>query len=177
MALMHVEKKRTTGADVSRSWRRLFTAFDLFRTRFTESFGRNMKTTHLLAALIAATLPLTAVLAEDTAKTETTDQKQEQSSDTTGMKGMDMGQMMSNSKDQDAELDKLVAEMNSASADKKLDAIAAVLTKLVEQRKAMHEQMQKMMSANDKEGMGMRFLQKESRSEVAFRNSPFRSSL
>jgi hypothetical protein len=93
------------------------------------------------------------------------------------MKGMDMGQMMSNSKDQDAELDKLVAEMNSASADKKLDAIAAVLTKLVEQRKAMHEQMQKMMSANDKEGMGMRFLQKESRSEVAFRNSPFRSSL
>ena len=64
-----------------------------------------MKTTHLLAALVAATLPLT-VLAEDTAKTETT-----------GMKGMDMGQMMSNSKDQDAELDKLVAEMNSASAE------------------------------------------------------------
>ena len=116
-----------------------------------------MKTTHLLAALIAATLPLTAVLAEDTAKTETTDQKQEQSSDSTGMKGMDMdmGQMMSNSKDQDVEIDKLIAEMNSASADKKLDAIAAVLTKLVEQRKAMHEQMQKMMSANDKEGMGM----------------------
>jgi hypothetical protein len=113
-----------------------------------------MKTTHLLAALVAATLPLT-VLAEDTAKTETTDQNQEQSSETTGMKGMDMGQMMSNSKDQDAELDKLVAEMNSASADKKLDAIAAVLTKLVEQRKAMHDQMQKMMSANDKEGMSM----------------------
>ena len=113
-----------------------------------------MKTTHVLAALVAATLPLT-VLAEDTAKTETTEQNQEQSSETTGMKGMDMGQMMSNSKDQDAELDKLVAEMNSASADKKLDAIAAVLTKLVEQRKAMHEQMQKMMSANDKEGMGM----------------------
>ena len=73
------------------------------------------------------------------------------------MKGMDMGQMihMSNCKDQDAELDKLVAEMNSAPADKKLDAVAAVLTKLVEQRKALHEQMQKMMSANDKEGMGM----------------------
>jgi hypothetical protein len=105
-----------------------------------------MKTTHLLAALVAATLPLT-VLAEDTAKTETT-----------GMKGMDMGQMMSNSKHQDAELDKLVAEMNSASVDKKLDAIAAVLTKLVEQRKAMHEQMQKMMSANDKEGMSAIFI-------------------
>jgi hypothetical protein len=108
-----------------------------------------MKTTHLLATLIAATLPLTAIPAEDTG--ETTDQKQEQSSDTMGMKG----KMMSNWKDQDAELDKLVAEMNSAPADKKLDVVAAVLTKLVEQRKAMHEHMQKMMSANEKEGMGM----------------------
>lgn len=110
-----------------------------------------MKTTHLLATLIAATLPLTAIPAEDTGQTETTDQKQEQSSDTMGMKG----KMMSNWKEQDAELDKLVAEMNSAPAEKKLDAVAAVLTKLVEQRKAMHEHMQKMMSANEKEGMGM----------------------
>ena len=68
-----------------------------------------------------------------------------------GMKG----KMMSNWKEQDAELDKLVAEMNNAPAEKKLDAVAAVLTKLVEQRKAMHEQMRKMMSANKKEGMGM----------------------
>jgi hypothetical protein len=83
-------------------------------------------------------------------------QKQEQNSDTMGMKGMmGKGQMMTNWKDQDAELDKLVAEMNSAPADKKVDAIAAVLTKLVEQRKAMHEQMQKMMSADDKQAMRM----------------------
>jgi hypothetical protein len=115
-----------------------------------------MKTTHLLVTLTAATLPLAVIVAEDAGKTETTDQKQEQSSEMMGMKGMmGKGQMMSNWKDQDAELDKLVAEMNSASADKKLDAVAAVLTKLVEQRKAMHEQMQKMMSANEKEGMGM----------------------
>ena len=67
-----------------------------------------------------------------------------------GMKG----KMMSNWKEQDAELDKLVAEMNNAPADKKLDAVAAVLTKLVEQRKAMHGQMQKMMAVNEK-GMGM----------------------
>ena len=45
--------------------------------------------------------------------------------------------------------------MNSAPADNKLDAVAAVVTKLVEQRKAMHEHMQKMMSANEKEAMGM----------------------
>ena len=114
-----------------------------------------MKATYLLTTLIAATLPLSFVLAEDTAKTEPTDQKQEQTSDATGTKGMDMGQMMSNCKDQDAELDKLVAEMNSAPADKKLDAVAAVLTKLVEQRKAMHEQMQNMMSGTEKEKMGM----------------------
>ena len=115
-----------------------------------------MKATHILATLVAATLPLAVISAEDSSKTETTDQKQEQSSETTGMKGMmGKGQMMSNWKDQDAELDKLVAEMNSASADKKLDAVAAVVAKLVEQRKAMHEQMQKMMSADEKGRMGM----------------------
>ena len=69
----------------------------------------------------------------------------------TGMKGMmGKGQMMSKWKDQDTELDKLLTEMNSASADKKIDAVAAVVTKLVEQRKAMHEEMQKMMSGNEK---------------------------
>jgi uncharacterized membrane protein YkoI len=40
-----------------------------------ESLGGNMKTTHLLATLIAATLPLIAVLAEDTAKPERIDRK------------------------------------------------------------------------------------------------------
>src|SRR6266699_2190225 len=111
-----------------------------------------MKTTHLLATFVAATLPLAAIIAENSSKTETTDQKQEQM----GMKGMmGKGEMVSNWKEQDAELDKLVTEMNSAPVDKKLDAVAAVLTKLVEQRMAMHEQMQKMMSRNEKEGMGM----------------------
>jgi len=43
---------------------------------------------------------------------------------------MGMGDMMSNWKDQQAELDKLVADMNSAPSDKKVDAIAAVVTKL-----------------------------------------------
>ena len=110
-----------------------------------------MKTTHLLVTLMAATLPLTAISAEDTAQPQATDEKQEQNSNSVGMRG----KMMSNWKDQDAEIDKLIAEMNSAPADKKLDAVAAVVTKLVEQRKAMHEHMQKMMSANEKEAMGM----------------------
>jgi hypothetical protein len=86
-----------------------------------------------------------------------------------GMKG----KMMSNWKDQDAELDKLVAEMKSAPADKKLDAAAAVLTKLVEQRKAMHEHMQKMMSANEKEGMGICRMM-GTQVHIAFRPKPVR---
>ena len=114
-----------------------------------------MKTKHAFATLIVASLPLTTIFAEDPGKTETTDQKQQQSSDMMEMKDMGKGPMMSNWKEQDSELDKLVAEMNSAPAEKKLDAVAAFLTKLVEQRKAMHEQMQKMMSAHEKEAMGM----------------------
>ena len=121
-----------------------------------------MKTTYLLATLVAASLPLAAITAEDSSKTETTDQQQKQSSDMTDMKGMTgmkcmMGKerMMSSSKEQDAELDQLVAEMNSAPADKKLDAVATLLNKLVRQRKAMHEQMQKMMAGIEKEGMCM----------------------
>jgi len=115
-----------------------------------------MKRIHLLAIFVAAALPLATITAEDSSKTEATDQKQEQGSGMKEMKGM-MGkcQMMSNWKDQDADVDKLVAEMNNAPADKKLDTVVAILNKLVEQRKAMHEQMQKMMSGNEKQGMGM----------------------
>jgi hypothetical protein len=65
------------------------------------------------SAAKAAFLRSAAIVAEDAAKTETTDLKQEQSSEMMGMKGM-MGkeQMMSNWKDQDAELDKLVAKID-----------------------------------------------------------------
>jgi hypothetical protein len=114
-----------------------------------------MKTTYLIATLAAASLPLAAV-AEDSGKTDTPTQKQEQTSGMMGMKGMmGKGQMMSAWREQDAELDKLVAEMNGATPEKKLDAVAAVVTKLVEQRKAMRDQMQSMMSANEKDAMAM----------------------
>src|SRR5215472_16088661 len=118
--------------------------------------SETMKRTHLLAATIAAAIALAPVLAEDTTKPEATDQAQEQKDCCKGMMrnmmgkekgnmaGMDMGNMMSKWKDQQAELDKLVADMNSAPSDKKADAVAAVVTKLVEQHKAMHEGLQKM---------------------------------
>ena len=122
-----------------------------------------MKRTHRLAAVaIAATIPFSAVLAEDTTKPEPTDQTKQQKDCCTGMMGkdmgmmgMDMGNMMSKFKDQEAELDKLVSDMNSAPSDKKVDAIAAVVTKLVEQHKAVHERMQKMMTEGAKEMMKM----------------------
>ena len=115
-----------------------------------------MKTTQLVATLVAASLPLAAIVAEDSGKTETNNQRQEQNSGMGEMKGMiGKGQMMSNWKDQDAELDKLVTEMNNAPPEKKLEAVAAVVAKLVEQRKAMHEQMQSLTSANEKQGMAM----------------------
>lgn len=42
-------------------------------------------------------------------------------------------------KAQDAELDKLLGDVNSAPAEKKGDALAAVVSKLVEVRKSDHE--------------------------------------
>jgi hypothetical protein len=110
----------------------------------------DMKTRYLVIPLIAAALPMAALIAQDSGQNETT-QKDEQNSSMT-----DKDQMMCKSwSQQDTDLDKLVADMNSASSDKKLDAVAAVVAKLVEQRKAAHEQMTKMMCADEKTGMNM----------------------
>ncbi|VVM05896.1 hypothetical protein [Methylacidimicrobium tartarophylax] len=45
---------------------------------------------------------------------------------------------------QDAELRRLTEEMNQAPSDKKLDRACAVINKLVEQRKEMHDAMEGM---------------------------------
>jgi exonuclease VII large subunit len=45
---------------------------------------------------------------------------------------------------QDAELRRLTEEMNQAAPDKKLDRACAVINKLVEQRKEMHDAMEGM---------------------------------
>lgn len=122
---------------------------------------KTMKKTVLLAAMMATAIPLVTVFAEDTTSPTPTEQTKEENPSCmvmnkgkmTGMMGM--SNMMSNWKEQDADLDKLVAAMNSASSDKKLDAVAAVVAKLVEQRKAMHAAMQEMMTANGKQMMKM----------------------
>ena len=41
-------------------------------------------------------------------------------------------------KTQDMEIDRLLAELNRATGEKRIDAVIAVLNKLVEQRKAMN---------------------------------------
>ena len=51
-------------------------------------------------------------------------------------------QMMEKIKARDAELDKLVQEMNAASGDKKVHAIAAIINKVMEERKAWHAEME-----------------------------------
>ena len=56
-----------------------------------------------------------------------------------GMKGMDM-------KASNAKLDELVAKMNAAQGQAKVDAIAALLTTLVQNHQDMHENMGEMMS-------------------------------
>jgi hypothetical protein len=66
---------------------------------------------------------------------------QSQSAEPVVGKNMTETKMMAEMKTQDAELTAQVAEMNSASADKKVDLIAAILTDLVEGRTAMHARM------------------------------------
>jgi hypothetical protein len=49
--------------------------------------------------------------------------------------------MIEEQKAQDTEIDKLAAEMNAATGEKRIDAIIAVLNKLIQQRKDMHAKM------------------------------------
>lgn len=55
--------------------------------------------------------------------------------------------LMADMKAQDAELTKEVAQMNSAPADKKMNLMAAVITRMVEQRTSMNMRMEKMQEA------------------------------
>jgi hypothetical protein len=54
------------------------------------------------------------------------------------------GQMMADMNAKEAKLDQLVAEMNAAKGDAKVSAIAAVVTEMVNQEKAMHSQCEMM---------------------------------
>jgi outer membrane murein-binding lipoprotein Lpp len=66
-------------------------------------------------------------------------------------------QMMAEMKANDATLDALVAHMNATAGSAKVDAIAAVVSELVRQQKAMHQhmgQMRAQMMGRDMMGRG-----------------------
>lgn len=98
-----------------------------------------MKTRNTLAIAAAAAVLAAPLLAQD---------HKHGMKDTHGMmddrhaKMSQMHQMMmADWKAQDADLEKLVSEMNTAEGDKKIAAIAAVASKLVELRLADHAKM------------------------------------
>jgi hypothetical protein len=70
--------------------------------------------------------------------------------------------MMADMKAQDADLTEQVAKMNSAPKDKKIDLMAAVVTRMVEQRTAMNVRKEKMQGEMMKHMMQQMQMGKES---------------
>jgi hypothetical protein len=109
-----------------------------------------MRIRHSFLILLAITLPMLVTMAEDTGKTETPNQQTTndvQNKDTTGKN--------CNCNRSSADLDKLVAEMNTATQDKKLDAIAAVVNKLAQESKTSQRETETKAATNEKSEMGM----------------------
>jgi hypothetical protein len=106
-----------------------------------------MKIIQLFSIIMAGVLSVGAVMAQDT------DQGMSSCPMMKGKKGdmmMEWHQKaLEKFKAQNAELDKLVQAMNEATADKKVDAMAAVINKAMEDRKTwqadMEARQQKMM--------------------------------
>jgi cell division protein FtsL len=94
-----------------------------------------MKSTRIIAVIVGGLLQTAALFAQDTSPMKEMDQKKHREMMPKHAK------MIEEQKAQDVEIDKLVAEMNTTTGEKRIDAIVAVLKKLIEQRKAMHEKM------------------------------------
>jgi len=94
-----------------------------------------MKTKLILPIVIAAALQSATLFAQDPGAMESMDKQKHRRVMPVHEK------MMEEQKAQDAEIDKLLAEMNAATGEKRVDAIVAVLNKLVEQRKIMNGKM------------------------------------
>jgi hypothetical protein len=86
-----------------------------------------MKTVSAVAIAIVAAFQ-SAILAQEPSAMRGMDQQNHHELMPTHAK------IMEKEKAQDAEIDKLLAEMNSAAGEKRIDAIVAVLNKLIEQR-------------------------------------------
>jgi hypothetical protein len=109
-----------------------------------------MKIRHSFLILLAVVLPMLVATAEDTGKTETANQQT-----TSDAQNKDAADKNCNCNRSSADLDKLVAEMNTATADKKLEAIAAVVNKLAQESKANQQRTETKTAGNEKSEMGM----------------------
>ena len=92
-----------------------------------------MKSTRIAAVVIAGLLQSASAFAEDPGSMQGLDKQKHRE-----MMPMH-AKMIEEQKMQDTEIDKLRAEMNAATGEKRVDAIVAVLNKLIEQRKTMNE--------------------------------------
>jgi hypothetical protein len=71
------------------------------------------------------------------------------------MRGINTAEILILANNQDTELQQLLTEMNQAPADKKADAIAALVSKLVQQQTAFHEKVLDLVNADARGGKGM----------------------
>jgi hypothetical protein len=101
-----------------------------------------MKTIHKLPVLVAllGLLAAPAALRAEDMKCACMKEHAEK------MKPME-NKMEAQMKAEAAELDKLVNEMNASTGDKKMEAMSAVLNKMVQTHKAMHDKMAAMHAA------------------------------
>ena len=100
--------------------------------------------------LLTAALPILATIAEEPGKTETTNSQTTSNVQNKTSPGED--QMACKCSTTTTDLDKLIADMNGAIADKKVDAIAAVVTELAQELKT---QQQPKTTTSEKSGMDM----------------------
>jgi hypothetical protein len=124
----------TRRADISSErfhWRRAM-------NRATSGRHRRMR---LAIALVGAAVAAAVVLAQAPAVGDHHDRVTELSARQAGAAGPERQQLMQSMMAADQKLSELVVTMNTATGDKKLEAIAAVVTELVAQRKQMQEQM------------------------------------
>jgi hypothetical protein len=111
-----------------------------------------MRHTRILVAAIGGLLLITPALAQTQQKTMKMPPVEQKKQAMTGGNMMEQckamteahQKMQADMKAMDAEFDKLVAEMNAAPADKKVDATAAVVTKMAEQRQMLRDKMEAM---------------------------------
>ena len=109
-----------------------------------------MKSTQLLTIVMAGALSSGIVMARSPERESRHERREE-------MRQWRQ-QMQEQVKAQDAELDKLQQQINSASGQQKVDALAAAVNALIQQRKQMHTQLESFRDRIEKErggGAGM----------------------